>query len=319
MLERLSENLRSALALLLQMDRTQQLRSMLLVLVFVFVANIASNAIYEALDLAWWVTPSVLVGLIVAVVLLVGWQRGQGAAAPLPRTGKQPAPHVGLIWCLSLFNAPGGKQEPGQRGVTWRREELAAALGAAEIDWPTVIERCTHSNLQPAIEAIGHHRRGGGGEHLWLITTRDLVDGAGKVVQEGSNHLAPLVARILHEGLGWPVHVHYEDERLQVMTYDTTAAYRAAEYVFTEAAAASGLAPGQVIADLTGGRVPATSGIVLACAPRGWAMQYTTTDRDPATEGVADRPVPLAIEVKPATVWLPALEAMRDEVEEQGG
>lgn len=315
MLESLSENLRATLSLLLQMDHRTQLRSMLLVLLFLFLANMASNAIYEALNLAWWVTPTALVAIVLLAVAGFGWQRRQIRPPALPRTGSLPAPHQGMLWCLSLFNAQSVRQANGDRGQTWRRGELEAALAADPVDWPLVIERCTHSNLQPAIEALCHHRAGGGGRHLWLVTTCDLTNGKGKVVQEGSRHLAPLVKRVLQEGLQWDVQVHFADPRLNVPPYDTAAAYAAAEYVFEEAARECGLAAEDVVADLTGGRVPTTSGIVLACAPRNWAMEYTTTDRDPVLPEPGETPQPLAIEVDAETLWWTALDAMHSKVD----
>lgn len=67
-------------------------------------------------------------------------------------------------------------------------------------------------------------------------------------------------------------------------------AYRGTELVYTELAIHHdiGLRPEQIICDITGGTKQMTTGMVVACMPRGWAIEYILTDRDPITGAFID-------------------------------
>jgi hypothetical protein len=314
MFTRFQLGLGNALSTLFQMDRNQQLRSMVLILMTAFLMELASNALYEALALPIWFTPLLFVLLILGAILWFSWRHVQLPAPNPPATLDELPCYPGLILFLSLFNSRGDQQRSGISLPTWRQVELEAAMKAPVIDWPTIIDRFTHSNMQPALTAIQHHLSDGTLKHIWLISTSDLKDRTGTIIQPGSRTLAPLFTKIIREGCGWNVTVHYEDPALVVPPNDTTATYKAVEYIFVHASLQIGLNPSAIIADFTGGRAPMTAGMVLACAPRSWAMQYTTTDRDPAMLGPTDEPIPVGVDVKVLDLLLSALETIRRRV-----
>lgn len=314
MLERIQRNLAYVMAHLLQMSPNQQLGWMIAVLVFLLVVNMASNALLDVLKLSPLFTLLLLPLLLAILLAWNGWRSLRTPDVPEPSTGDRPAPHPGLILMLGLFNSAGNKQRPGLAGADWRRKQLAEAVNAPAPDWPLIIERFEHSNMQPALEAIRHHSTDGILQHIWLIATDDLKTREGQVVQEGSKHLAPLFEKVIKEGFGFEAQIHYQDPQLTVSPYDVTATYRAVEHIYAVAAQQVGLLPSQVIADLTGGRVPMTGGMILACAPRGWRMQYTTTDRDPVKQGPGDQPAPLEIKVDVRSIQRCSLEALYGEL-----
>lgn len=311
MRQRLLASLRNALALLLQMEPNQQIWSMFAVLLFIVLVNAVSNAVYDALNLSIWATPLVLLIVLIGAVLYGSYRVPPAPPPAPPFTGDRPSPHSGLVLFLSLFNSRGDQQSNTLRDRSWRRQELEAAINDPHIGWPHIIERFTHSNMQPSVEAIRHHRLDGTLKHVWLITTVDIVGPKDEVVQEGSCHLAPLFERVITEGFGWNLEFHYADLQLQVPPYEMRNSYQAVEYVFLQACRQVSLRPEHIIADPTSGRVPMSGGMILACAPRNWAMQYTTTDRDPAKEGLGKTPVPLALHVEAKDLWLCALEAVQ--------
>jgi hypothetical protein len=315
MFTRFQLGLGNALAALFQMERNQQLRSMFLILLTAFLMELASNALYEALALPIWVTPLILVLLLVAAVFWFSWRPIPIHKPDPPRSAEKLATYPGLILFLSIFHSRGDQQREGVVLPTWRQHELETVLNAPTVDWPAVIDRFTHSNMQPALAAIQHHLSDGTLKHVWLISTADLTR-QGEIIQPGSRHLAPLFAKILREGCRWDVTIHYEDPALVVPPADTTGTYKAVEYIFEEAAIRVGLDPSAVIADFTGGRAPMTAGMVLACAPRNWAMQYTTTDRDPAMRGPSEDPIPVGVNVQAQDLLLCALDAVRRRVTE---
>jgi hypothetical protein len=319
MFDRIQRNLAHIMAHMLQMSPNQQLRSMVLVLVFLLLVNMASSAILEVLDLPPGLTLLLLPLLLVLILAWNVWRSPRRPPEVPPKTGEPPEPHPGMIFFLSLFQSSGNKQVAGLGGEDWRREQLARALETSALGWPIIIERFEKSNMRPLLEAVRHHSQGGTLKHVWLISTLDIKGTDGKVIQEGSEHLAPLIEKVMRGGLRFETSFHHEDPRLKVPSWDVTAAYKAVEYVYTVATQQAGLLPDEVIGDLTGGRVPMTGGMILACAPRGWKMQYTTTDRDPAQKGPGDRPVPVGIVVDAGEIRRRALEALYMEMERTRG
>jgi hypothetical protein len=97
---------------------------------------------------------------------------------------------------------------------------------------------------------------------------------------------------------------------LVVVPDDIGPTYEAVNYVYTQAAPRAGLHPYQVIADITGGRATMTAGMILACAPRGYPLQYTSTLVDPATKEAGERPQPQRLHVDTRAVLRHALEAV---------
>ena len=314
MIERFQISLRNSLALLLQMEPNQQIWSMVVVFLFIILINAASNALYEALNLSIWVTPLVLLVVVFGMVFYGSHRLPQTLQPAPPFTGPQPQPHAGLVIFLSLFNSRGDQQSDELRDRDWRRKDLQKAIDDPNIGWPHIIDRFTHSNMRPAIEAIRHHMKDKTLRHVWLISTADLVSPDGEAIQEGSHHLAPLFARVIKDGFRWDVTFHHVDPQLCVQPYELRDSYQAVEYVFSQAVQQVNLHPEHIIADPTSGRVPMSGGMILACAPRNWTMQYTTTDRDPAQQGPGDTPIPLTLHVDAKDLWLCALQAVQTSV-----
>jgi hypothetical protein len=77
-----------------------------------------------------------------------------------------------------------------------------------------------------------------------------------------------------------------------IPSLDVEAAYGAVRAVFEREAAEEGLAPGDVVADVTGGTKPLTAGMVLAALTTGGALEYVESERD--TDG---RPIPQTLRV----------------------
>jgi CRISPR-associated endonuclease Cas2 len=192
--------------------------------------------------------------------------------AMAPNLGEYPA----LVAMLGIFVSRGDPQHAdAARRQEWRLPHLRTALDADAPDWDAIQDRVEASNLQPLLQAIRHHDRHGGLHHIWLISTADVVADDGRVLQAGSCHLAPCVERIVRQGLHHDLAVHHTDPMLLVLPDDIGSSYRAVNGIYTVAAPRLGLYPYQVIADITGGRATMTAGMILACAPRGYPLQYS--------------------------------------------
>ncbi len=113
--------------------------------------------------------------------------------------------------------------------------------------------------------ALQHHRAGGGGEHCWLVM-QDI-----EPVREAFSQLS---RQLLAQDTSTRLHPLYLGE------LDVEAAYEAVRSVFEREAAEVGLAPEEVIADLTGGTKPLTAGMVLATLTAAGALEYVESERD---------------------------------------
>jgi hypothetical protein len=125
--------------------------------------------------------------------------------------------------------------------------------------------------------ALDHHRAGGGGDHCWLVL-QDI-----EPVQEAFGRLSQ---HLSEQAIPTRLHPVY------IPALDVEAAYGAVRAVFEREAAEEGLAPGDVIADVTGGTKPLTAGMVLAALTTGGALEYVESERD--TDG---RPIPQTLRV----------------------
>jgi hypothetical protein len=117
--------------------------------------------------------------------------------------------------------------------------------------------------------AIGHHygqEEPHTLEHCWLIMTRgdQRVEEARQALEE----------RL--KALGMEVKLH----AVEVPRPDVESTYRAVDRIYQEELANKGLSPEQVIADITGGLKPMTTGMALACLLRDLDLEYVETDRD---------------------------------------
>jgi hypothetical protein len=120
--------------------------------------------------------------------------------------------------------------------------------------------------------ALEHHHRSGGAAHCWLVM-QDITP-----VREAFNQLSQ---KLLEQGLATRLHPIY------IRQLDVQAAYTAVRAVFEREAVEEGIAPSEVIADITGGTKPLTAGMVLAALTVGGELEYVESERD-----AAGRPVP---------------------------
>ncbi len=113
--------------------------------------------------------------------------------------------------------------------------------------------------------ALEHHRQKGGGVHCWLV-----MQDTDRVQQAFSQLSQELLQR------GWPTRLH----PMYIEELEVRAAYQAVRAIFDREAGEEGLAPHQVIADITGGTKPLTAGMVLAALTAGGSLEYVESERD---------------------------------------
>lgn len=316
MLRSVSRQIQSALVVLLQVDPQQQLVIGVFVFLFVVAINIASNAASNLLaDLPEWLlllAPAPVFGVF---ALWLAAQRRSERAPHDPELTTELGEYPGLIAMLGIFRSPGDPKGEGAAARPWQIEQLRAALDAEEPDWRVILDHVDNSNLQPLLQAIRHHDHNGQLRRLWLIATADVK--RPDAVQQGSRLLAPLVEKIVVRGLGHNVVCHYGEPPLIVPPDDIGATYRAVNYIYEQAAPQVGLRPYQVIADITGARATMTSGMILACAPRGYPLQYTSTIVDPAAKETNELPTPQRLRIDTRGILRHALEAVDARLEQQ--
>lgn len=137
---------------------------------------------------------------------------------------------------------------PPRRGLIW-------LLSPGSVDHPAF--------------AIAHHygrEEPHALEHCWLIMTR-----GDRRIEEARQALEERL-----EALGIQVQLH----PVEVPRPDVESTYRAVDRVYQEGLAEVGLSPEQVVADITGGLKPMTTGMALACLLRDLDLEYVETDRD---------------------------------------
>jgi hypothetical protein len=122
--------------------------------------------------------------------------------------------------------------------------------------------------------ALGHHRQGGGAIHCWLV----MQEGVPPVKER----FGELSQRLAEEGVTTRLHPVY------VRQPDVQATYKAVRAVFEREAAEEGVASEDVIADITGGTKPMTTGMVLAALTSGGALEYVESERDAEGRPIED-------------------------------
>jgi hypothetical protein len=113
--------------------------------------------------------------------------------------------------------------------------------------------------------ALKHHRKGGGGDHCWLV-----MQDAPRVRQAFSQ----LSQQLLEQEIPTRLHPVYIEK------LDVQAAYLATRKIFDRETREEGLKTSQVIADITGGTKPLTAGMVLAALTTDSEMEYVESERD---------------------------------------
>jgi hypothetical protein len=312
-MQSLQRSLHNALATLLQIDPAQRIGVLLVILIFLVALNLASSVIYTALASHLLGNFLMVLSPLLTIALAIYWlaNRVQPVRSLVDPRLTPSAGQTGMVWMLSIFSAR-IKLADGNTH-SYQIEDLRRALDAPTPDRAQIeqmVEAQT-SNLRPLLAAIHHHAGSGRLKHLWLISTDDLANPHGNdLLQPGSRHLVPLVERLLRDVyLMHDLAVHGDDPQLIVHPHQVADTYRAVRYIFQQDAPRLGVPTTELIADLTGGRVPMSCGMILACAPSDWALQFTSTDFDPATNTRSDQPVPVQIEVDLRTVLRQTLDA----------
>jgi hypothetical protein len=103
-------------------------------------------------------------------------------------------------------------------------------------------------------------------EHCWLILTK-----GDRSVQEALEALEDRLRETNTVVRLHPVHIPRPD---------VESTYRAVDRIYQEELVDKGLVPEQVIADITGGLKPMTTGMALACLLRDLDIEYVETERD---------------------------------------
>jgi hypothetical protein len=103
-------------------------------------------------------------------------------------------------------------------------------------------------------------------EHCWLVMTK-----GDQRIAEAKEALEQRL-----QDLGMAVQLH----PVEVPRPDVESTYRAVDGIYRTGLADKGLEPELVIADITGGLKPMTTGMVLACLLRDLDLEYVETDRD---------------------------------------
>ena len=121
--------------------------------------------------------------------------------------------------------------------------------------------------------ALGHHQKGGGGTHCWLVMQH---------TEKVQHAFSQLSQELIERGISTRLHPVYIEE------LDVEAAYTATRGIFDREAREEGLQPPQIIADITGGTKPLTAGMVLATLTTGGEMEYVESERDAQGDPIPD-------------------------------
>ena len=172
---------------------------------------------------------------------------------------------------------------------------LRELLAAASPDWDTIRKLVRASNMQVPLEAVRFHSDARTLTHVWVLATLDLKDKDGQhVVRPGSERLLDVFKKIIEHETEGRVAVHDE---FRVPPYNAQTVCETVDRIYREDAAALGLPPHSVIADVTSGTVAMTAGMTLACALFDRPLEYTAADSDPVRGLPMDRPQPVGLDI----------------------
>ncbi|MBN1815267.1 MAG: hypothetical protein JXA14_25770 [Anaerolineae bacterium] len=124
------------------------------------------------------------------------------------------------------------------------------------------------------VAALRHHQQEDATAHCWLVMEEGMAP-----VKERFGELSK---RLVEEGIATQLHPAYIEQA------DVRATYETVRTVFEREAAEVGLEPHQVIADITGGTKPMTTGMALAALTTGGALEYVESERDSEGRPIED-------------------------------
>lgn len=117
--------------------------------------------------------------------------------------------------------------------------------------------------------ALDHHLRSL--QHCWIIATAESVETAAALFKEYGSRLE------IHHGSKYVVDAE-----------EFASTYNIVTHILNEEMQAAGLGTTEVIADITGGTKPMTSGMVLACVAYHVPLQYIKAQRSPSGQVIRD-------------------------------
>lgn len=172
---------------------------------------------------------------------------------------------LGLV--LALFDLPVELRRVFSRPTLRTSEPVAPRRGLVTLVSPGP------AGSPQTRDAIEYHLAGADGavrlEHCWLIAGPS--EGAASPTSLDN-------AQTLYDEFGKRgVTVHLEPLK---SSEDPKEVYRAVLQIYQDALAYCGLSPAEMIADFTAGTKSMTFGMALACADRGWALQFMRVMRD---------------------------------------
>lgn len=292
------------LATLIGLNPNQRLAAILLMVAGIVTLNWFSDGALSILDGSadyasprFWIQLLAL-PLVLFLFVLVTWgfyrqrnaREGESVNAQNP-----PEPHQGIIIFLSTFRTFASKLPASCLGENWRQEDLLLALANEHPDWPHILDHVQASNMQVPLEAIQFHYANGMLRKVWVLATKDMHRENG-AIQPGSKHLVETFERILKEGMGMDVDVIFDDSFMAIPAYDMQASFDAVRHIYG-IAPRHGLPPEAIIADITGGTVTMTAGMVLYGALLQRDLQYTAATNEPMEGKPLDRPQPYGIRI----------------------
>ena len=240
------------------------------------------------------------------------WQQAVQRPAESLRATEQPDPAQGLILFLSTFRMIGAKVKQSDSVVEWNGADLVKAVDVEQPDWEQILNQVNASNMQLPLEAIFHHRKKGTLRYLWVITTKDMPrdensdvnsDADLAISLQGSYRIAQAFKKIVHHHVSREIRIFTDPEQLTISPYNAEDTYKAVEQIYQEVSQwNSGITPDDLIADISGGTITMTSGMILASVLQGRRVQYTATANDPEFGHLLERPKPYALTFDPTAL-----------------
>lgn len=207
-------------------------------------------------------------------------------------------------------------EPPGKRGMVLPLSTIALIGGTQEerAHLEKVLERLQDNSIQPndddflalartnleaAFRAVEYHFNKNTLRDCWLITTKEVTDARGNMLERGSGPAAPILER-------WFYHVypnapnqlqfHYGPE-LQVGPRDYAMMWLLVDELFEKAPYKAD----QLIVDITPGTKPMSIALALACLEPGRTMQYLASGRHPVTGEIlpGGQRRPVLIDIQP--------------------
>ncbi len=250
-----------------QFLRLQRVAMALAGLTFGLITSVFSNWLSaQGLTVLPWIIGVAVISGLVTVLFLVRRPVGIEVAIESPRTIRTPEEasyyaRRGFIGFVPLY-----RPNAGTAAANLSAQARAEAVAARNFELLQVEE----SNLRPTIEAILSHASRL--EYCWLLTTRGQT-------QPGSSPYVTLLAAYLRECKGLQCKFIYGDAYTISLDDDAlvlSKTYDQVQRIFAQAERL-GLAPAELIADITSGFRSMALGMILACLNGDQDVEFVGT------------------------------------------